>query len=58
VQLKPGTRVELLTKKVGQRPRTGKVLEVRDHSVEVRWDDDRVSLVEKTSLHAITSKKG
>ena len=53
MQLKPGTRVELLTKKVGQVPRKGKVLEVKGHSIEVRWDDDHVSLVERNSIHAI-----
>lgn len=56
MQLKPGMKVEQLTKKVGQRPRTGKVIEVKGRSVQVKWDDDHVSLVEKTSLHPLTSK--
>jgi hypothetical protein len=41
--LKKGQRVEELTKKMGQRPRAGVVIDLRDDTVEVRWDDGRVS---------------
>ena len=51
--LKPGMRVEELTKKVGQVPRYGKVVAVHGESVEVRWDDDHTSIVSRQSLHAI-----
>jgi hypothetical protein len=41
--LKKGQRVEEMTKKTGQRPRTGVVLDLRGDEVEVRWDDGHVS---------------
>ncbi len=41
--LKRGERVEELTKKTGQRPRTGVVVDLRGDTVEVRWDDGHVS---------------
>ena len=43
MQLRKGMRVRELTKKVGQIPRKGKVLDVRGHTVEVEWDDGHVS---------------
>jgi hypothetical protein len=43
--LKKGERVEELTKKTGQRPRVGQIVEIRNDSVEVRWDDGHVSSV-------------
>jgi hypothetical protein len=51
--LKPGTRVEELTKKVGQVPRYGRVTAVHGESVEVRWEDDHVSIVSRQALHPI-----
>lgn len=41
--LKKGDRVEELTKKTGQRPRVGVVVDLRTDLVEVRWDDGHVS---------------
>ncbi len=38
--LKPGMRVEELTKKVGQVPRYGKVKAVHGESIEVQWEDE------------------
>lgn len=43
--LKKGARVEELTKKTGQRPRVGTIVDVRGDSVEVRWDDGHESSV-------------
>ena len=43
--LKKGERVEELTKKTGQRPRVGMIIDIRGDLVEVRWDDGRVSSV-------------
>ncbi len=43
--LKKGQHVEELTRKVGQRPRTGVVVQADDDSVEVRWDDGHTSVV-------------
>ncbi|MDF1596537.1 MAG: hypothetical protein P1T08_10660 [Acidimicrobiia bacterium] len=37
--LRKGTRVKELTKKTGQRPRTGQVIGFHHDSVEVEWDD-------------------
>ncbi len=41
--LKKGQRVEELTKKMGQRPREGVVIDLRDDIVDVRWDDGHIS---------------
>ncbi|MGH8874006.1 MAG: hypothetical protein ACRDVM_01965 [Acidimicrobiia bacterium] len=38
-----GQRIKELTKKVGQVPRTGVVLDIREEAVEVEWDDGRVT---------------
>lgn len=54
--LKPGMKVEQLTKKVGQVARQGKVIAVRGNSIEVTWDDDRTSIVSPESLHALGKK--
>ncbi len=43
--LRKGQRVVQPTKKVGQHPRTGTVLEVKGEFVEVKWDDGHVSTV-------------
>ena len=52
--LKKGQRVEELTKKTGQRPRTGVVIDLRDDSVDVRWDDGHVSSLIGALLHPLT----
>ena len=51
--LKPGMRVEELTKKVGQVPRYGTVKAVHGESIEVQWEDDHISIVSRQSLHPI-----
>ncbi|MDH3540117.1 MAG: hypothetical protein OEP52_08990 [Acidimicrobiia bacterium] len=51
--LKPGMRVEELTKKVGQVPRHGKVKAVHGESIEVEWEDEHTSIVSRQSLHPI-----
>ena len=54
--LKPGMKVEQLTKKVGQVARQGKVIAVNGNSIEVTWDDYRTSIVSPESLHAFGKK--
>ncbi len=54
--LRKGQHVEERTKKIGQRPRTGVVVSVRDGTVEVRWDNGRVSSLTGALLHPITRK--
>jgi hypothetical protein len=55
--LKKGQRVEELTKKTGQRPRVGVVIDLRDDSVEVRWDDGHVSILTGALLHPLTQER-
>jgi len=44
--LRDGQRIMTLTKKVGQAPRTGMVIDVRDEEfVTVEWDDGHTSTV-------------
>lgn len=53
--IRKGTRVERLTKKVGQHPETGKVTAIHDeYSVEVEWDDGRSTVVSKSALTPVT----
>ncbi len=53
--LRKGTRVERLTKKVGQTPETGKIVDmVDDHRVEVEWDTGHVSIISKDGITPIT----
>ncbi|MDP3983763.1 MAG: hypothetical protein Q8Q52_01990 [Acidimicrobiia bacterium] len=54
--LKKGQRVAELTKKTGQRPRLGVVIDLRDDSVEVRWDDGHVSSLTGALLHPLTDE--
>lgn len=56
--LKKGQRVEELTKKTGQRPRTGLIIDLRDDEVEVRWDDGHVSSLVGGYLRPIVETKG
>lgn len=43
--LKQGQRVEELTKKVGQVPRTGTVKQVEGQKIVVQWDDGHESVL-------------
>ncbi len=54
--MKKGTKVEALTKKAGQVPRSGTVEAVRGDTVEVRWDDGHLSVISKRAL--TTHRKG
>jgi hypothetical protein len=55
--LKKGQRVEELTKKAGQRPRAGVVIDLRDESIEVRWDDGHVSSLTGALLQPLTEEQ-
>ncbi len=53
--VRKGTRVERITKKVGQVAATGRVISIRDENrVEVRWDDGHTSVVSKGALTPLT----
>jgi hypothetical protein len=56
--LKKGQRVEERTKKIRQRPRSGVVIDVRDGTVEVRWDNGRVSSLTGALLRPVTRQQG
>lgn len=43
--VRQGQRVEELTKKVGQVPRTGTVKQVEGDKIVVQWDDGHESVV-------------
>ena len=57
MELRKGMRVRELTKKVGQVAHTGKVLDVRGHTVEIEWDDGHVSSLSHGFLIPIPQKK-
>lgn len=61
--MRKGQTVEVLTKTVGQPPRTGVVVDIRDEEfVEVEWEDGHTSVISQTALNPVekakSSKKG
>jgi hypothetical protein len=49
--MRRGQKVETLTKKVGQAPRMGVVVDLREEDlVEVEWEDGRISIVTRSAL--------
>lgn len=49
--MRKGQKVETLTKKVGQTPRTGVIIDLRDDEfVEVEWEDGHKSIVTRSTL--------
>jgi hypothetical protein len=52
--LKKGERVEELTKKTGQRPRVGMIIDIRSDWVDVQWDDGHMSSVTGALLRPVT----
>ncbi len=57
MDLHKGMRVRELTKKVGQVTRTGTVLSVHGHTVEIRWDNGQVSSLSHGFVFPIPQKK-
>jgi hypothetical protein len=55
--LKKGQRVEELTKKAGRHPRSGIVVDLRDDTVEVRWDDGHVTSLTGALLRPVAASK-
>lgn len=55
--LRPGTRVERLTKKVGQRPATGKIIAVKGHAYEILWDDGHTTVTDSIGVIQVRNKK-
>jgi hypothetical protein len=49
--MRKGQKVETLTKTVGQTPRTGVVIDLREEDlVEVEWEDGHTSIVTRSAL--------
>lgn len=42
--LRPGTKVTHMTRKVGQRSPTGRIVQIRGDSYEIEWDDGHTSI--------------
>ncbi len=53
-----GMKVAVLTKKAGQVPRTGTVIAVRGHDLEVRWDDGHSSVISGNAVTPVRHKRG
>lgn len=43
--LRRGTRVTQMTRRVGQRAPTGRIVDVRKDSYEIEWDDGHTSII-------------
>ena len=48
--LRKGQRVETLTKKAGQTPRSGVVIDLRDEFCDVEWDDGHTTTITISNL--------
>ncbi|HEX6300908.1 MAG TPA: hypothetical protein VF148_10630 [Acidimicrobiia bacterium] len=58
-QMRKGQKVETLTKTVGQTPRTGVVIDLREEDlVEVEWEDGHISIVTRSALIPASGAKG
>lgn len=56
--MRKGQRVETLTKTVGQAPRNGIVVDLRDDEfVEVEWEDGHTSVISRSALIETTESK-
>jgi hypothetical protein len=56
--MRQGQRVETLTKTVGQTPRRGIVIDLRDEEfVEVEWEDGHTSVISRSALTETESKR-
>ena len=55
--LRKGMRVAKLTKRTGQVAPTGRVIDVRNDSCEVRWDDGHISIIDQGALQAVRQPK-
>lgn len=54
--MRKGQRVETITKTVGQTPRTGVVVDIRDEEfVEVEWEDGHTSVITRSALSSASS---
>lgn len=58
MRLRKGMQVQELTKRVGQMPRRGTVVDVHGDTVEVRWSDGHVSSVTGGYIFPLPTKKG
>ncbi|HEX9761579.1 MAG TPA: hypothetical protein VGA97_00640 [Acidimicrobiia bacterium] len=56
--MRKGQKVETLTKTVGQTPRTGIVIDIRDDEfVEVKWEDGHISMITRSALMPTSTSK-
>lgn len=56
--MRKGQKVETLTKTVGQAPRTGVVIDLREEDlVEVEWEDGHISIVSRSALIPTSESK-
>ncbi len=51
--LRRGTKVTHMTKKVGQRSQTGKIVDIRDNSYEILWEDGHTSISTPEGIVAV-----
>jgi hypothetical protein len=57
--MRKGQKVETLTKKVGQTPRTGVIVDLREKDlVEVEWEDGHISIVTRSAITEMSTSSG
>lgn len=55
--LRRGTRVTQMTRRVGQRAPTGRIVDLRGDSYEIRWDDGHTSIMTREGVVPIKQPK-
>lgn len=56
--MRKGQKVETLTKTVGQTPRSGVVVDIRDEEfVEIEWEDGHISVISRSAITPSSESK-
>jgi hypothetical protein len=56
--MRKGQKVETLTKTLGQTPRTGVVVDIRDKELlEIEWEDGHTSMISRSAVTPASKPK-
>lgn len=56
--MRKGEKIETLTKTLGQTPRTGVVVDIRDEEfVEIEWEDGHTSMISRSAITPASEPK-
>ena len=55
--LRRGTKVTQMTKRVGQRAPTGQIVDIRNDSYEIKWEDGHTSITTPEGIVPVKNTK-